>query len=182
MRMEWTANEETYMERYYLSQPAKKTAEKLNRTIPSVKRKAAKMGLNHYTSSFNAKAVANCFNVDISVIKRWIEKFGLPCKKVRCDTQTRYIIDIATFWKWAEEHKDIINWSRYERLTMCPEPNWLEETIKNYNTPKSRNRFTEQEVVSVKGMLHRGLNYKEIALQMGRSYYSIKHLCRKIYR
>lgn len=181
MRKEWTEYEVQYMERRYLLQPVEKTAKSLNRSVSSVKHKAAKMGLNHYTDSFNGRTIARCFNVEFSVVKRWIEKFDLPCKKVVCSNQTRFLIDVETFWKWAENNKDIINWSKYNKESMLPEPNWLKEEIENYKNPKSRSRFTQQEIITIKGMLHKGLRYKEIAEHMGRSYYSINHLCRKIY-
>lgn len=181
MRTEWTKQEERYMERYYLCYPVEKIAKKLGRSVVSVKHKAARMGLNHYTDSLNAKAVARCFNSDVSVVIRWIEKFDLPCRKIKCKTQTRYVIDTEKFWKWAENNKGIINWGKYELMSMCPEPRWLEEEIQNYTTTKSRKKFTQQEIVEIKNLLHRGLNYKEIATQMGRSYYSINHLCRTIY-
>lgn len=182
MGIKWMPEEELYMERYYLLRPVNKIAEKLNRSVSSVKHKAARMGLNHYTNSYHARTIASCFKVDFLVVKRWIEKFGLPCKTLKCSNGTRYMIEADDFWNWAEKHRDIINWSKYERLSMCPEPGWLEDEIKNYATPKSRVKFTEQEIILVKGMLHRRLGYKEIAAQTGRSYYSISHLCRKIYK
>lgn len=181
MRTKWTKKEEDYLKKCYLSYPIKRIAEKLGRSESSVKHKAGKMGLNHYTNGFNAKTVARCFNSDVKVVIRWIEKFGLPCKRVICDTQTRYVIDVKVFWKWAEEHRDIINWSKYESMSMCPESKWLKETVRNYGTSNTRKKFTEQEIITIKNLLHRGLGYKEIAKEMERSYYSIKHLCRKIY-
>lgn len=181
MATKWTKSEEGYMERRYLLQPVEVTAQKLNRTVPSVKHKAVKMGLNHYTESLNAKVVANCFNVDMRVIKRWINEYNLPCKKVVCSNQTRFRIEAEDFWKWAEQHKDIINWSKYEQGSLIPEPDWLEDAINNCKSPKLRKRYTQEEIVMVKNLLHRGLNYKEIAKQMGRSYYGISHLCREIY-
>lgn len=42
-----------------------KTAEKLNRSINSVKRKAANLNLNHYTDSLSAKVIARCFGMDV---------------------------------------------------------------------------------------------------------------------
>ena len=178
MRREWTTTEENRLKRMYLKQPVKETAKILNRSVSSVKHKAAKLGLNHYTDSLNAKTISKCFNCDISVILRWIHKYSLPCQKVECKTQTRYLVDITDFWKWAEKNKDIVNWSRYERLSLLPEPEWIDETIKNYNKPKSRNRYTDYEIITIKNLLHKGLNYHEIANEVGRSYYGISHLCR----
>lgn len=182
MRRNWTEQEEKYMEKKYTSQPVETTAKKLDRTIVSVKRKAAKMGLNHYADELNARTLANCFNVDVAVVIKWIDKFDLPCKKVVCKNQTRYLIQMDEFWKWAEKNKGIINWSKYEEMSLCPEPMWLKQAIDEYGTPNSRKRFTEQEIIIVKNLLHRGLQYREIAEEIGRSYYSVSHLCRNIYK
>ena len=42
-RREWTAEEEKYMNKYYLRQPTKRTAKVLNRSIESVRKKAVQM-------------------------------------------------------------------------------------------------------------------------------------------
>ena len=182
MRREWTKEEELYLEKKYLKQPVEKTAKKLKRSISSVKHKAAKMGLNHYTDGFNAKTLARCFDSDVSVVIRWINKFDLHCRKIKCSNQTRYIIDAEEFWQWAEQHKDIVNWSKYEMMSLPPEPKWLDDTIKNCSKMKSRQKYTEYEIITVKNLLHKGLTYRDIAEQIGRSYYGVSHLCRKIYR
>lgn len=181
MRIPWTKQEEDYMRRRYLLQPVVKTAEKLNRSVVSVKRKAAKMGMSHYADNYNARTIADCFNSDIKVVLRWIRKFDLPCRRIECDNQTRYIVYVEDFWEWAENHKDMINWSKYEPLSICPEPDWLNDAVKNYATPRSRVKFTDNEIIMIKNMLHRGMGYKEIAERTGRSYYSINRLCGKIY-
>ena len=51
MRREWTDWEVKYLEKKYVGQSVERTAERLNRSVNSVKRKAAKMNLNHYTDS-----------------------------------------------------------------------------------------------------------------------------------
>lgn len=115
MRREWTEQEIIYLKSRYLKQPVSVTAKKLNRTEYSVKRKAIKIGLKHYCTDYlSAKLLAKCFVVDTTVPIRWIEKLGLPAKKVVCETQTRYLIDPDDFWKWAEEYKDKINWTNFK--------------------------------------------------------------------
>ena len=181
MRREWTEWEVRYLEKKYVGQPVERTAKKLNRTINSVKRKAAKMNLNHYTDSLSAKVVARCFGVDISVVIRWINKFHMPCKKVVCGNQTRYLIEGEIFWKWAENNKNIINWSKYEIQSLLPEPDWLRETIRNYSTPNTREKYTDDDIVKIRVLLGKGLSYAEIAKETGRTYYGIDHLCGSIY-
>lgn len=55
MRREWTEWEVRYLEKKYVGQPVERTARKLNRSINSVKRKAAKLNLNHYTDSLSVQ-------------------------------------------------------------------------------------------------------------------------------
>lgn len=182
MRREWTSAEETYMNRRYLSQPVEVTAEKLGRTKMSVIRKASKMKLNHYSTELNAKSLARSFCCDCSVTIRWIKKYGLKSKEIKCSNQTRHLIMVEDFWAWAEENKEKINWSKYQRYSLVPEPEWVKDAIREYKTPKAGKKFTQQEIVLVKNLLKRDLTYRQIAEQMGRSYYSISRLCRKIYR
>lgn len=180
MRRKWTADEEKYLLERYLNQSTKKTADKLGRTVVSVKRKAARMGLNHYLDNISAKAIARCFGCDVSVVLRWIEKMGLPTKKIVCKNQTRYSIDPMEFWEWADENRSIINWARYEENSLAPQPEWVKEEIKKYQTVHSRKRFTFHEKANIVFLLKKGMTCEEVAAQVGRSLYSIRHVSRKM--
>lgn len=169
------------MNRWYLRQPAKRTAEVLNRSICSVRKKAAAMGLNHYNSQLNAKTVAKCFNCDVSVVIRWINKLGLPARRIYCDNQTRYIIDAERFWEWAESHRPEINWSKYEIGSILPEPEWARMEKSSYKHPKSRRKISAQEKLLIKNLLRKNMSYKEIAEEIGRSYDSVKHIGKTLY-
>lgn len=182
MRRDWTQKEEQYMRKHYVRQTIKKTAEALNRTEFSVKRKAAKMKLNHYTDHLSAKTLAICFSSDVDVVLRWIKKFDLPARKVNAGTQIRYLIDTENFWGWAEKNKDIINWTKYEKGSLLPEPEWIKEEINNFKCPNHRNKFTHQEKERIKLLMRRGWSYKRIAEDMGRTYDSINHIGRTIFQ
>ena len=183
MRREWTEQELNYLKSRYLKQPVSVTAEKLNRTECSVKRKAIKIGLRHYyTDYLSAKLIAKCFGVDITVPIRWIEKLGLPARKVVCENQTRYLIDPEDFWKWAEEYKNKINWTNFQENSIVPQPNWVHEQKLNFKTKNHRKKFTEQDRILMMGMLRKGMSYRQIAEVMGRTYNSINHYCRTIYQ
>lgn len=182
MRKEWSQKEERYVERYYLKQPMSVTAKYLGRSVSSVQHKALKMGLNHYASGINAKTLAKCFSVDVSVVLRWIKKFDLPCRKVVCSNQTRYVIDEIAFWKWAKNNQSIINWKKYQRNSILPEPDWVAKAIKEYEYPNSRKKYTEFELNQIKCMLRKGFSYANIAMELGRSCEAIKHIGRTIYQ
>lgn len=179
MRRKWTAEEEAYLLSKYLNQSVKTTAKNLKRTEASVKRKAAKLKLNHYLDNISAKAIAKCFGCDVSVVIRWIEKFGLPANKIKIRDFYRYSIDSMDFWEWANNNRSLINWSNYENHSLAPQPDWVQEEIKTNKTPRSRKRFNNFEKAEIEHLLRRGLTCEEVAEKIGRSLYSIRHVSRK---
>ena len=184
MRREWTEDEIKYLNGiWYRNRPIKNAARFLDRSVASVKKKAVRLGIYKSIDTFGAKTLAKCFNVDFRVVIRWIEKFDMPCEKKTYNGINHYDIDLEEFWKWAYGHRDIINWSKYGRGTLPLEPEWVLTEKNNYKSGKSRSRWTQQEILMVRSLLRMGKSYKEIALEMGRTYDSISHLVRsgKVY-
>ena len=67
------------------------------------------------------------------MVLRWIEKFDMPHDSIDLNGVIHYDIDLKKFWKWTENHKDIINWSKYECGTLALEPEWVRQEEKlNY--------------------------------------------------
>ena len=64
----WTAEEEKYMNKYYLRQPNKRTAKALNRTVESVRKKAARMGINTYYDGYLSARVLFLITAIVSKI------------------------------------------------------------------------------------------------------------------
>ena len=176
----WTENEKKYLIKKYPLQSAEITAKKLNRSTISIMRKARQLGISIYFDNIHASTIAYSFSVEIGTVRKWIENYGLPCKKIVDNNIRRYIIEPGAFWNWAYEHKDIINWSKYISKSILPEPEWLNDEISEYNTPNTRLRFTEEEIASIRDMIiKQGLSYKEIARKTGRTYQSIKNFARR---
>lgn len=180
-RKAWTEEELDYLERNYTKRSCTFIAKKLNRTITSIKRKANTLGLNAYIhDEVHVKTMARCFDADSRMINRWIDKFELPCKKVKRGNAEFKTIDVKTFWKWAKDHQDIIPWSKYELYSLLPQPEWLKDTIKQYNeTQKNhRKRITGIERQTVMRLKNMGKSDKEIAKELNRTVESIKHIWR----
>lgn len=176
----WTEQEKQYLIKRYPYQSAETTAKKLNRSVVSVMRKAKELGVSIYFENIHATTVAKAFNTDIGAVKKWIEKYGLPCRKIQGDGFNRYIIEPDKFWKWSYEHRNTINWGKYTPKSILPEPEWLDDEIKAYKTPNTRNRFSEEEKVIIRKMIIKDkMPYKEIALKTGRTLNSIKNFARR---
>lgn len=174
----WSEQEIAYVLRYYDKVGTKAMAKHLGRTIPAVKHKMQDLGINMYLEDVFVKTIANNFQSDSRVVNRWIMN-GLPYTK---KANGRKAIDIEVFWKWAEEHKDMIPFHKYVRGSLVPEPQWLKTVlIESHGNKKHRARITETEVQYVLSMHERGKTYAEIAACLGRTLHSVKWIARKEY-
>lgn len=180
-RRKWTEREEKYMESKYLYQPVEVTAKRLKRSKFSVKRKAAELCLNKSLDIFSAKQLAKGFNSDVSVVLRWIKKFDMPHDSINICGTIRYDIDLKRFWKWAENHKDIINWSKYECGTLALEPEWVRKEKMYYEHKNTRKKWTDEDLRRTKTLLRLDKTHKEIAKELGRTKSGVAHKCAYIY-
>lgn len=180
MRREWTEQEVEYLEKYYDAKGPTFIAGKLDRTVNSVKRKAQNLGYNAYIcEDIYVKTIAKCFDCDSSVVNRWIDKFGLPYRRVQRGQAICKLISTNKFWKWAENHKELIPWSKYERLSILPEPEWIDETIKSYAITNNRKKVSSLESQYIISLRRKGKSFEEIAVTMNRTVHSVKHIWRK---
>lgn len=178
MRREWTKAEERYMYRYYVRQPVETTAKKLNRTKSSVIKKAHRMGLNSYLDNVGGRTIARCFNVDFSVVERWVKSYELPVKRIKCWNQIRYSIDVELFWEWACEHKKMIDWSKYELKSLPPEPDWVREEKRTYKFVNHRRKISNNDKAAIRYILKKNpdFNYTQVGEKVGRTTESIRHI------
>lgn len=77
MAQRWTDREIRYLESKYLNQPTQITADRLNRTMRSVVKKAMQLGLGKNNNILSANKLAECFNVTPKVVLRWIKQCNL---------------------------------------------------------------------------------------------------------
>ena len=176
----WTEQEIEYVDKFYESRSVSYIAKKLDRTLYSVKRKAQQLGHNVYAcEDLYVRTIAKSFNCDGRVIYRWIDRYGLPYKTVQRGQATCKLISVDNFWKWAESHKELIPWSKYERYSIIPEPSWVENAIKSYLVKNNHKRISEIEKQHVINLRRHGKSFEEIASEMNRTVDSVKHIWRK---
>lgn len=173
----WKAGEVAYLARVYLRQPVEKTASDLKRTKTAVHLKAHKLGLSY--EFLTAQVIADCFHIDSDAVKRWVDKLNLKSIKTPYKSGYRYYIKIEDFWEWAYENRGKINWSKYELKSLLPEPEWVKKEKQNCLVKKSHDKITGIEIMKIKNMRKKGITYKNIALELGRTEYSIYYIKRK---
>lgn len=173
----WTKKEESYLEKKYGMYSVPHMAKSLNRSQSSVYSKIAHMNLCQ--EGLSAEIIAKCFKVNNSVVLRWINDIGLPARKIESEYRTaRYLIDPKEFWKWANIHKDEVNWNKYEKKTLLPEPDWVYGSLPKPKRTSNR-KYTKFEIAKIKMMRQRNESFSRIAKELDASYNSIRYFCNR---
>ncbi|UQD52329.1 hypothetical protein C0971_10125 [Bacillus methanolicus] len=184
-RRKWTDEEVKFLETRWGSMSIKNIAARLGRSIPSVKNKAQRLGLIDPRLSFDGITInqlAQAINVSHSQIRRWIKYYDFPAKwKVFASEAKVRVVRYEDFWKWAEQNKQMIDFSRIEPYVLGPEPDWVKakrdaDFIKKRKIKKNNyDPWTEEEDNILKGMLNAyKYTYPEIAQRLNRSEAGIK--------
>jgi hypothetical protein len=137
-KKKWTKEEDELLLDSLGTSTITSIATKLGRKSEAVIHRLETLGvydLAAETGSYRTHEFAEIVGVDPSTILSWIKKQGLPSKqfykKNAQKNQKRYhYIFPHEFWKWAENHKDLIHFGKIQRDVLIPEPEWLDEYIR----------------------------------------------------
>lgn len=179
----WSEKEMNYVMDNWGVVSIKSMAKKLNRTLNAVRLKARKLGLSdartHHHEYVTLFEFAKIINTPYSTVRNWARFGGFPCqKKVFAQTDKIMVTKVKWFWEWAKNNKARIDLSRFDSLTICPEPEWAAEKrkadqkkrIKPHNTSWTKDEDTH--LVSLVDA-HR-YSYTEIAVRLNRSEGAVK--------
>lgn len=178
----WTKEQEIEVAEQFGSVSALYLARKLGRgesaIIQKYQQQTGSYDLHQASGTLSPGQLAKIVGVTSRTILHWIHNFDLPAdqkhKKKNDDENQRrkYYIDAEKFWKWAENNKHRINFSKIEEGKLLPEPKWLEEEIKKSKKEIPSNKYvgwTTQEQEMAWNWFKNGVHYKIIASRLGRS-------------
>ncbi len=128
----WTEEEMEFLEEKWGVLSVKQLARKLGRTTDSIIVRARKMQLGRHVDSddrvlLNQIAIAMGFYRSEGNIIRKMIRAGLPYEEHKVRNGSYRVIPIEKFWKWAEQHRDILNFRKMEFGSLGPEPPWVDE-------------------------------------------------------
>lgn len=136
MKRRWTKEEEYYLQDKWGEVSIKGIAKTLGRSETGIIVRARKLGLGPHLQAdhrvslnqlilaiYGGKQQGGC------TVKRWIEN-GLPIKTHLVKNSRFKVIDIDEFWFWAEQHKELLNFSRLEENALGKEPDWVKKKRK----------------------------------------------------
>lgn len=176
----WTTEEIDYLENKWGIVTVSYIAKKLGRTETSITLKAQRMKLGSRLAgeyvTFNELLTALGLQGSYSWLRdKYINKNGLPAKR-----KGKYlIIKIDDFWKWAEQHKQILNFCHFEENMLGKEPEWVKEKRKaDLSNPRKVNNnrpwTKEDDALLIQKTKSCRYTYKDLSKDLRRTENAIK--------
>lgn len=182
----WTADEYQYLEENWGHISLKSISTKLNRSVNSIKIKVARLGLGAFLDNgdyvtYNQLLLAIGKASYSYTEKSWIEERGFPVK-YRVVNNCRFrIVFIEDFWKWADKHRNFIDWSKFVPLALGKEPDWVKyqrkicyETKSSFRTTPWTTEEDNRLIMLLKQHRH---TVDQISKRLGRTTGAIQRRC-----
>lgn len=142
---------------------------RLGKTGRAVRQKKIRMELGNPKDILDYVAIkylAKIIHSSVKTIKKWTKEKGLNVDyKTVAHVQVISRINITGFWKWAEKHQKLINWSEFEFESLGPEPKWTKEARRNIKN--RRINWTTQKESLLESYYNIGLSWKQIGANLG---------------
>ena len=172
----WTKQELTFLEENLGELSVVDIAAKLGKPHGAIINKANRVGkcnTSEISGLYTLNELANTIGYSRRRVGVWVTKYKLPSLRKTLRTKRSFIyVDPIKFWKWAEKHKDMINFLKIKKNCLPPEPEWVEgererlkkELAKNHGKP-----WTTGDIQHLKYLLYsKGYTYKKAAAELGR--------------
>lgn len=181
----WTEEEINYLEDKWGEISIPYMAKKLNRSVNAIKVRAQRIGLTRHIHNgeyitFNQLLVA--IGMGETYVRTKFENNGIPIK-LKASIKKKYkVIYIEDFWKWAEQHKNLLNFKNFEPGALgWPEPSWVDikrQSDKAKANSKKTTPWTTEEDKKLEWLLNQfKYGYADIARIMQRTEGAIKRRC-----
>lgn len=180
-KKQWTQEEKDLLTDMWGSFSVNNIARRLGRSADAVVSRARKMDLGPalmaspdpslnsvYCAIYGSRAQGD-YN-----LQRWI-RHDLPYKNFRVRKNTFRTINLEAFWIWAEQHKELLDFSRFEKNLLGPEPAWVDVKRKadyesRHATQPHNKPWEAREDLTLKRMLARGgYTWTQIAAEVHRN-------------
>ena len=165
-------------------------ARKLGRSKEAVRLRARKLALGQYISGQGNIALCLVFSVIYGgargnytrMRKKW-EAHGLNVHKLRVAKKQWYTVQMDEFWRWAEAHKGLMDFSQFPEAALGKEPGWVKakraiDRENHANVHAKRHFWTPDEEAMLRCLVQGGAGYAELERALNRTATAIR---RKIY-
>jgi DNA-binding CsgD family transcriptional regulator len=151
-------------------------AKRINRSAIGLEMKINRMGMSNtktYSGMMTAGELASVLGIERNTVIGWVNRHGLIAKQRITRHKRKFtFIEVEDFWEWASNNKCKVDFSRLEKNSLPPEPNWVEAERKNTKEKVYRCWTTAEEKILLELSLEK--SFKEIARILGRTPYSVE--------
>ena len=134
----WSEEEVEYLKEFWGNRSVPLIASHLGRTEGAVRLKASKLKLGRFlssgdqyvTQSFLLNAIGHGTGIGYAKTS-YIQNRGLPTHRIKVNTKYHDVVYLDEWWKWAEENKGFLDFSKFDKYALGPEPRWVDEKRKH---------------------------------------------------
>ena len=156
-----------------------KIAKRLGRSKGAVKQKCQELGLSIVVDtgnvSFNTIIKEFGYDSSYAYLKEKWQSMGLKIEEGIVNGRKCLCVDIPHFIKWAEEHKEKLDFRNLEHNAFGIEPEWMKNKIEaDRRADKNKNNtWTDEEKDKLISMTKNGLDIFRISMELNRSHQAI---------
>ena len=187
----WTAEEQEYLRENWGRASIPAIAKKLGRTVDAVKIRASRLKLgavleagDYVTLNQLMLTLTDNSQSYSYQMQSWVKKRGLPIHMKRVLNCRWRVVYLDEFWKWAEQHRSFIDFSKLEPLALGKEPDWVaEQRRKDYQAfaLQRKDPWTADEDSKLRTLLkQQRYGYAELSKILRRSEVAIARRCRDL--
>ncbi|MGL5712542.1 MAG: hypothetical protein ACRCX2_05945 [Paraclostridium sp.] len=127
----WSKEEEDFLQDNWGCMSVKGISMSLGRSINAINIKKNKMKLGSFMENgdyISFSQVVKCLGLGFTYKKTsWIKNRKFPVKNKLVNNNRFQIVYLDDFWKWAEDNKHFINFSKFEKGMLGKEPDWVDK-------------------------------------------------------
>lgn len=128
----WSEEDIEYLKESWGNKSVPVIAAHLHRSEEAIKLKVSKLGLGRFLDSgdryvtkfFLCKAIGHASSQSYVNIS-YIQNRGLPTHKIKRNKQTFEVVYLDEWWKWAKQNQSFLDFSKFEKYALGPEPKWV---------------------------------------------------------
>ena len=181
---DYSLEEAQYIEDRWGVVSVKAIANKIGRSVCSVRLKARRMGLEDPRKSSEDVTLGlfcDLSGISYRTIRSWIKNRNFPIKKCVFVNKRVRMVKFKDFWKWAADHKEMLDFTKFEKGDLGIEPDWADIKRrddfekKKYRRKNHNDEWTPSEDSRLKFLVSQcKYTYPEIAKELGRGEGAIK--------
>lgn len=175
----WNEKEILYLQESWGNTSVDAMSRYLGRSKVAVMEKSQRLGLGaffdnayRYVTRHTLMVALGCGSYSYMEIS-WIKNRGLKTHKIKRYNEVFEVIYLDEFWKWAYENQSFLDFSRFEKYALGPEPEWVDHKRKAdfvHSTKFIKTPWTQAEDLRLKRYLkEHKYTCKELSVLLNRT-------------